>query len=167
MSNEDPDEDKVSWWKGICSIRTRIDYYRIHTVKVMLHNKRDVAERKLKAELRKVRFSYNVWNGFASGFIISFFVGFITLLAGKVLPENIKNYIGLWAIAIIFIIIVVVQTIFLRTANTSYEKMKLVEETLKNLDDSKEFDEISIREHSNTKRISIFNSISHSIRFNR
>ena len=59
------------------------------------------------------------------------------MLFGKVLPENIKNDIGLWALAIIFIIVSVVQTIFLCTANMYYEEMEVVKAELKKIKKSK------------------------------
>ncbi len=144
MSNEDPYEGKVSWWKVtekiIRYIIKKIRKYRDENINPILENEKYTEEEKkekLVDQLRRIRSIYNVWNGFASGFTITFFATFITLLFGKVLPENIKNDIGLWALAIIFIIVSVVQTFFLCTANMYYEEMEVVKAELKKIKKSK------------------------------
>lgn len=154
MSNKNPDKNKASrsevksdikekvcyyaerifkWSIRVFSIKFSIDYYNRYIINTILDKNVNVEE-KLKTKLRKARFSYNVWNGFVSGFMISFFATFITVLFGNFLPKNIKSYVGLWTLAVIFIIISGVQAIFLRTANTSYEKMKLVEDELEKIE---------------------------------
>lgn len=165
MLNEDPDEGKVSWWKRKIekitpSIEKTIRKYRGKKINPILKNKKYTEEEKkekLVDQLRRIRSIYNVWNGFASGFTITFFATFITLLFGKVLPENIKNDIGLWALAIIFIIVSVVQTIFLCTANMYYEEMEVVKaelEKINNLAQSNP-EKINNPDQSNLEKISI------------
>ena len=132
MSNKDTNEEETP-----CIVE-KIRDYRKDKIDPILENGKNTEEikEKLVEELQRVRFSYNVWNGFTSGFIITFFGTFITLLVGNFLPKNIKSYIGLWTLAGIFVIISVVQVIFLRTANTSYEKMKLVEDELEKINNT-------------------------------
>lgn len=164
MSNEDPYEGKVSWWKVtekiIRYIMKKIRKYRDENINPILENEKYTEEEKkekLVDQLRRIRSIYNVWNGFASGFTITFFATFITLLFGKVLPENIKNDIGLWALAIIFIIVSVVQTIFLCTANMYYEEMEVVKaelEKINNLDQPNP-KKINNPDQSNLEKISI------------
>lgn len=142
MSNEDPDEDKVS-----CIVKKIRDYREI-TINPIIKNKKNAKEvkKQLVEELQRVRFFYNLWDKFSSGFVLGFLSGFIGLLAGFVKPE--ANLLNICFMALLFLAILICQGFFLYLANTYYEKMKVVEETLENLDDSKEFDEISIEEHS-------------------
>lgn len=130
MSNKDTNEEEIS-----CIVK-KISDYRKDKINPILKNGKntDEVKEKLVGELQRVRFHYNLWNGFSSGFVLGFLSGFIGLLAGFVKPE--ANLLNICLMGLIFLAILLCQWFFLCKANTYYEKMKVVEDELEKIKNS-------------------------------
>lgn len=94
----------------------------------------------LKGELRGVRFMYNVWNCFSSGFILPFFGGFIGYIFN--MKKMGPTYTNFFYIMIVFIIILLIQWIFVCVTYACYEKMELIEDELKKVDSEDELEKV-------------------------
>lgn len=128
--------DRECFRKRIFSIKKRIWNYYIDTIGG-IEGDRDA----LEMELHRVRFIYNVLNGFASGFVVAFLSGLAGLLVGCANVVVSKGNFGLLVeikefIFWFFIAIILCQLLFLYLANTYYEKMKVVEEELEEIKNS-------------------------------
>lgn len=84
-------------------------------------------KKELEKELRKVRSCYNAYHNFSSGFVVSFFLGFLGCLLKINYQDPVFKYVFIGAI---FLIILVYQVIFVGVSNVYYEKMKIVEDKL-------------------------------------
>lgn len=117
-------------FKRLFSIEERIRHYYSCKIDGIKNDKNA-----LEMELHRVRYIYNVLNGFASGFVFAFLSGIVVLLVGCAntlvakgnldLLDGIKKFIVCF-----FIIILLCQWLFLYLANTYYEKMKVVKKEL-------------------------------------
>lgn len=142
MSNEDPDEGKVSWWKVTCSrkkmfykftINGKIDKYYKKTLSGMIGN-----ERELRKELRKLRSEYNRWKGFADSIISSVLAAFLATLFGNIVIKDLEMYQKVSSIyLIIFLLVAASQLAAFITANTAYEKMEVVKAELEKIKEAK------------------------------
>ncbi len=124
-----------SFFKGFFSIKKRVKCYYSDTIDG-IEDDQDA----LEMELRRVRYLYNVLNGFASGFVFAFLSGFAVLMVGCA-KTTVTQYDGSSLkgistfIIYFFVIILFCQWFFLRLAYTYYEKMKIVKDELKKLND--------------------------------
>lgn len=127
-----------SFCKGFFSIKKRVRCYYSDTIDG-IEDDQDA----LEMELRRVRYLYNVLNGFASGFVFAFLSGFAVLMVGCA-ETTVTQYdgsslkgISTFIIYFFFVIILFCQWFFLRLAYTYYEKMKIVEDKLEKIEESK------------------------------
>ncbi|WP_375169028.1 hypothetical protein [Gardnerella vaginalis] len=114
---------------SVFSIKKRIENYYEDTL-----NGIKLKQDALEMELHRVRYIYNVLNGFASNFVWLFLSGFIGVLIGIVKPE--ANLLNIRLMGLIFLAILLCQWFFLCKANTAYEKMKAVEDELEKIKNS-------------------------------
>ncbi|MFU0662611.1 hypothetical protein [Gardnerella vaginalis] len=130
------DSNEENPFKRLYSIEERIRHY--YSCKIdRIQNDKNA----LEMELHRVRYIYNVLNGFASRFVFAFLSGIVVLLVGCAntlvakgnfnLLDGIKKFILCF-----FIIILLVQWLFLYLANTYYEKMKVVEDELEKVNNT-------------------------------
>lgn len=145
-----------------------LSLYKINKLDKIKNNKEA-----LKGELRGVRFMYNVWHCFSSGFILPFFGGFIGYIFN--MKKMDPTYTNLFYIMIVFIIILLVQWIFVCVTYACYEKMELIEDELKKVDSEEEVEkvdskkdlyEMSVGQYFKTKRISGFDFMRHLMHLN-
>lgn len=126
-----------SFCKGFFSIKKRVRCYYSDTIDGIEDN-----QDALEMELRRVRYLYNVLNGFASGFVFAFLSGFAVLMVGCAkttvtqYDASSLNDISTFIIYFFFVIILFCQWFFLRLAYTYYEKMKIVEKELKKINNT-------------------------------
>lgn len=169
MSNEDPYEGKVSWWKVtekiIRYIMKKIRKYRDENINPILENEKYTEEEKkekLVDQLRRIRFCYNMWNGFSSNFVFAFLFGLIGLLVGQAKNISVDGKVNILNMGIInlfsvnnkignvepniailafiggfFLVILLCQWFFLRNANIYYEEMEVVKAELEKIKESK------------------------------
>lgn len=137
---------------SVFSIKKRIENYYEDTINGIEGDK-DA----LEMELHRVKYIYNVLNGFASNFVWLFLSGFVGYLFKiQSVKATVINFIML---AIIFLMILACQWFFLCKANTAYEKMKVVKAELKKINDTVQPNpkKISIRiSNCNLVRRSVF-----------
>ena len=130
MSNKNTNENKVP-----CIVKKIRDYREI-TINPIIENEKNAKEvkKQLVEELQRVRFFYNLWDKFSSGFVLGFLSGFIGLLAGFVKPE--ANLLNICSMAFLFLGILICQGLFLYLTNTYYEKMKVVEKEIEEINNA-------------------------------
>lgn len=128
-------KDKVS-----CIVKI-IENYREKKVDSILEDKENtekVKKEKLVEELHRVRFYYNLWDKFSSGFVLGFLSGFVVLMVGcaesivtKSDASSLKDVPSF--IIGFFIIILICQWLFVCMANIYYEKMEVVKTELEKI----------------------------------
>lgn len=128
-------KDKVS-----CIVKI-IENYREKKVDSILEDKENtekVKKEKLVEELHRVRFYYNLWDKFSSGFVLGFLSGFVVLMVGcaesivtKSDASSLKDVPSF--IIGFFIIILICQWLFVCMANIYYEKMKVIKTELEKI----------------------------------
>lgn len=86
----------------------------------------------LEEELIRVRCHYNSFHNVSSGFLISFFLGFLGYIFkfGEI-PNIVLRFV---CVAVIFSIILIYQITLINFSNLYYEEMKLVKSELKKID---------------------------------
>lgn len=140
MSNENPDEGKVSWWERICTCKNKlsefkkiftingiIDQYYKETLSGMIGN-----ERELRKELVQLRSKYNCWSGFISKFITSLLITVVFYIFSKFLPVVKDNQL-LSFIVVVVSFIALFKALSFKAANEEYEKMELIKDELEKI----------------------------------